>query len=193
MQVPLDGEDSMDFIIDIDIKNRSFSLIANGMPFKELPFESSIAPQGSDRITGGKLIINAKIVHQGPLHWDGAGRINDKYQNVLGNEKATSIVFDGLECSSSRVSDELLAFLVGMVDDNNLKVLSFRDSFNNGELPQFLVKSLAQHASATCHEICVSKSGRLSCAVMLDMVAHVCCSSDYLTHLGIIKADASSE
>ena len=65
-------------------------------------------------------------MHQGLLHWDGVGRIIEKYQQVLGNEKATSIVFDGLECSSSRVSDELLAFLVGMVDDNNLKVLSFK-------------------------------------------------------------------
>ena len=126
VHVPLHGEDSMDIIVDIDTKNRSFSLIVNGVPFKELPFESPAAPQGSDRITGGKLIINARIVHQGILHWDGVGRITDKYQQVLGNEKATSIVFDGLECSSRRVSDELLAFLVGMVDDNNLKVLSFK-------------------------------------------------------------------
>ena len=126
INVPLHGKDSMDIIVDIDTKNRSFSLIVNGIPFKELPFESSTVPKGSDRITGGKLIINAKIVHQGLLHWDGVGRINEKYQEVLGKEKATSIVFDGLECSSSRVSDELLAFLVGMVDDNNLKVLSFK-------------------------------------------------------------------
>ena len=53
MQAMPHGEDSMDFIVDIDIKNRSFSLTANGVPFKELPFESSIASKGSDRITGG--------------------------------------------------------------------------------------------------------------------------------------------
>ena len=80
--------------------------------------------------------------------WNCRDDFERKYMQAVGNEKATSLVFDGLQCSSSEVADELLDFLAFMVAESRLQVLRFKNnSFKDVMINQSSIQTLVNNAA----------------------------------------------
>ena len=46
-----------------------FVLSIDGVPFLELPYQSSVTPQGPQNIRSGTILINGEEIHNGFIQW----------------------------------------------------------------------------------------------------------------------------
>lgn len=124
-----------------DLEKKRLKLFLCGVPFEE--FQTTTA-QNSDRIREGKIMVNKQVLHEGEMPWsdanDGSMDLSGKdlfelkFDQTLGAERATSLIFDDLRCSSNRVSDELMTILAARVADDRLEEIRFMNSFGDNEL-----------------------------------------------------------
>ena len=63
-----------------------------------------------------------------------------------------------MECSSARIADELMDFLATKIDEENLQVIRFNNTFENIKIEPSLIRGLVQHASTCCSVLDVSYS-----------------------------------
>ena len=190
-------DQSWHFQVNLDRNRQKFILDVNGKPFMSLPFASATPAQNSDAIVKGKVIVNGLVVHEGSMHWTGEEAFEEKYSNVMDSgQRITSLILDDVRFTSSRVSDEMLAFLAARVADGQLEEIRFKNSFGNVvTLEPSLIKSLQLNAAPSCrvfqyYDLFQSKRDK---GLLLELCAGICSTSDCLIELNLYDAMPSVE